>query len=286
MTQYFTIAGITWRVLLPEGAEPVRGDLADYETPEAQSWDHTLEIVLCADLPQPRGTLVFREPDKQIFVDSSTQQRYTGSVEWDLTHASQCITRQGDHSLVRLVLPENCAGITAKAVLNAMEAEHHIARRGGFLLHSAWAAWRGKAILFTAPSGTGKSTQAELWCRLRGAELINGDRAAVLVEDDSIHVRGIPFCGCSGVGKNAAMPLGAVVYLSQAPENTVTALTGIRAFRRIWEGCCVNLWDRQDVDCCAAAVTAVAERVRVYHLACTPDERAVRALEQRLEGFW
>ena len=167
-------------------------------------------------------------------------------------------------------------------VLSAMESEHRIVGRGGFLLHASWVRWKDRAILFTAPSGTGKSTQAELWCRLRGAELINGDRAAVFA-GETPQVRGIPFSGSSGVGKNARMPLAAVVYLSQAPQTTIEPLRGFRAFRKLWEGCSINLWDRADVDSCAENVTRVLGQVPMFHLACTPDASAVRALEQRLE---
>ena len=45
------------------------------------------------------------------------------------------------------------------------------------LMHGAVIAVGNKAWLFTAPSGTGKSTQAELWERYRNAEQINGDRS-------------------------------------------------------------------------------------------------------------
>ena len=47
----------------------------------------------------------------------------------------------------------------------------------GLLLHSSFIRWRGEGILFSAPSGTGKSTQADLWVKYEDAEILNGDRA-------------------------------------------------------------------------------------------------------------
>lgn len=134
-------------------------------------------------------------------------------------------------------------------------------------------------MLFTAPSGTGKSTQAQLWCDHRGAELINGDRIAV----GNGMIYGIPFCGSSTVAKNVTLPLAAVVYLSQAPTNTITRLRGVAAFRKLWEGCSVNVWDEEDMDRCSRAVMDTVAAVPVLHLACTPDERAVALLEQALK---
>ena len=287
MTQYFTLAGITWRVLLPEGTEPLRGGvLADFGAEAAERWDHTLHCDFCDSLPQIVGEPVFRDPGKWVYACDGGYRRYLGAVEQDLTRASLCIIRQGEHSRVLLRRERQDTRFTDKLLLNAMEAEHQIVRRDGLLLHAAWVRWKGQAILFTAPSGTGKSTQAELWCRLRGADLINGDRAAVFARPgERLQVRGIPFSGSSGVGRNAQMPLLAVVYLSQAGETTITRLGGYRAFRSIWEGCSVNLWDREDADRCAETIGRVLEQVPVYHLACTPDESAVRALQQQLEAL-
>ncbi len=285
MTQYFTVAGITWRVLSPPGTAPFRGGcLADFEITAPSGWDHTLDVQISSTLPCPQGRLVYQDPGKQIYAQEDLHMRYTGTVEKDPCQGNLYIARRADRSTV-IFRPEQQPGyITEKVILNAMEAEHQIVQRDGFLLHASWICHNGRAILFTAPSGTGKSTQAALWQQLRGAELINGDRAAVFAEADQWpQVRGSPFAGSSGVGKNRQMPLAALVYLSQAPETTITSLGGYRAFRNIWEGCCVNLWDREDVDRCAGTVARVLERVPVFHLACRPDESAVLALERRLE---
>ena len=55
-------------------------------------------------------------------------------------------------------------------------------------------AFQNKAILFSAPSGTGKSTQADLWQKyVRGVEIINGDRAIIGIEDNGVKAYGLPF---------------------------------------------------------------------------------------------
>jgi hypothetical protein len=163
-----------------------------------------------------------------------------------------------------------------------MEAEHKIVRKGGFLLHAAYIRHGEGAILFTAPSGTGKSTQAELWRSLRGAELINGDRAAVYSRENGVWVMGVPFSGSSGVAKNVSLPLKAIVYLAQSPLTSITSLSGFRAFRRLWEGCSVNVWNLDDVNTCTQNVMNAIGVVPVFYLACTPDESAVIALEKAL----
>mgnify|MGYP002512484484 CR=1 FL=1 len=155
----------------------------------------------------------------------------------------------------------------------------------GIQLHASAIAVDGKAYLFSAASGTGKSTQAALWEQFRGAQLINGDRAGVFVEPDGVFARGIPYCGSSGVNRNVCLRVKCIVSLSQAPVTSIAPLTGLRAFRQIWEGCTVNLWDRQAVMACSELVSQVVQRVPVFHLACTPDCSAVEALEQAINNL-
>lgn len=136
------------------------------------------------------------------------------------------------------------------------------------------------AILFTAPSGTGKSTQAELWKKYRNAEIINGDRAAVCVKEGKLTAEGIPFSGSSSYCSNRSVPLSAIVYLSQASETTIQILRGAEAFFKLWEGISVNSWVKEDVEHVSNVVQKVAEEIPVYHLSCTPDETAVTVLEE------
>ena len=109
--------------------------------------------------------------------------------------------------------------------------------------------------------------------------MINGDRIMLRSGQYGWEAVGIPFCGSSGIRENRILPLAAVVALSQAPVTAVAPLTGVRAFRKIWEGCTLQTWNRQDVDRCAGYVEALLGSVPVFHLACTPDISAVEALE-------
>jgi hypothetical protein len=280
MERCFCIAGLNWRIVTEEPWEPT-GLLSSFET-GAEHWDLTLEYRLCDELPEPEGTLIYEDPGMRAYDREGVQLRYGGSLHGGLEHARYCIRREG--KLSRVFLRRSATGerLSAHRVLDTMELEHRVVEHSGFVLHASWIERAGRGILFTAPSGTGKSTQAELWRSLRGARILNGDRAAVFAEPRA-QVRGIPFCGSSGIGLPGTTPLEAIVVLSQAKENHIRRLRGLEAFRRIWEGCSVNVWNREDLDRCARTVTQVLEQVPVYHLACTPDEDAVRTLEKVLE---
>lgn len=91
--------------------------------------------------------------------------------------------------------------------------EQLLNRRHGFVLHSAFVRWREKGILFSGPSGTGKSTQADLWERFEEAEILNGDRTVVRKVDGHWRAFGFPFSGSSDIYRNDSAPIAAVVVL-------------------------------------------------------------------------
>ena len=278
----YSFAGFTCAVTGPEGKLcPDNGDLAIFAAAEGEP-DHTLEFQIVEELSAPEGESIFQEHNIRVYRTEDAQISYKGLCAGDLNTAHLRIFRQGDKSTVQVKADSIRDRILSKLVLNAMEAEHHIVRHQGVLLHASFICHDGKAILFTAPSGTGKSTQAELWCRLRGARQINGDRASITVRDDEVRAWGVPFCGSSGVCENVSAPVAAIVYLSQAPATTITRLRSVSAYARVWEGCCVNTWDRLDVERCSQTVLDLLEKVPVFHLACTPDETAVAALERAI----
>lgn len=171
-------------------------------------------------------------------------------------------------------------GVGGKTVLNSLAVEHLGAQNGGIVLHSSFVEYNKKGILFTAPSDAGKSTRTDLWHKHRGAGIINGDRSAICVTEGGIVSYGNPFAGSSNICLKKILPLAAVVCLKQAPQNHIRRLVGAEAFCRIWEGCSVNAWDKADVAAASATVQQIICAVPVFDVACTPDEMAVKTLEE------
>lgn len=217
-----------------------------------------------------------------IYSGINTEVRYIGSSKdsWETAHTRA--EHRGKEHRIQLKEEHFPSRIGVKTVLEAMTTEHLIARNYGFIFHCSYIDYNGKAILFTAPSGTGKSTQAELWKCCRGAEIINGDRAAVRLVDGKLMAEGIPFAGSSEYCKNRSLPIEAIVYLGQAPVTTIRKLRGYEAFSKIWEGVSVNTWDKEDMERVSKVVQRAAAELPVFHMPCTPDESAVLVLEEAL----
>jgi len=283
MEKYYRFAGLEFVVQIPEGQEfSHNGPLEPFCVQRVED-PHWFYLTVMETLSSPEGEELAVRPDFRIYGQGDQQIRYIGAVaeNWDKAYirAEHC----GKQHHIQLKKTRFSGKIGDKSILNAMEAEHLIARNHGFVFHCAFVEYRGKAILFTAPSETGKSTQAELWRRYRGAEIINGDRAAVRLSEGTLLAEGIPFSGSSTYCKNRSLPLSAIVYLAQAPKTTIRKLRGYEAFSKIWEGISVNTWDRQDMELVSALVQKTAAEIPVFYMPCTPDADAVRILEEMLK---
>lgn len=151
------------------------------------------------------------------------------------------------------------------------------------ILHSAYMCYHGEAILFSAPSETGKSTQAALWEKYRGSRTINGDRSLLLQEDGRWKAFGWPVCGNSGICHNEKYPIRAIVMLKQAKENKAYPLKGFQALREIMEQITYNGWDKEFQFKVMDQLEKLLQEVPVYRLECDISENAVECLEKIFE---
>ena len=91
------------------------------------------------------------------------------------------------------------------------------------LFHGSSLAMDGRGYIFTAKSGTGKSTHTRLWREVFGDSvvMINDDKPLIKVENGSATVYGTPWCGKHGLGNNISAPLRAVISLERGKENLI-----------------------------------------------------------------
>lgn len=282
MKKHYRFAGAEVTVDIPENwmYEDDR-QLAPFRVSQVKN-PHTFYFEAVDSLPEPSGIMEVLLPGVRVYRQRDAYVRYIGSVEngWEKAYIRAEYGEKEHCVQVKVRYPLTHIGV--KTVLNALSAEHLVTEKHGFVFHCSYIAIHNRAILFTAPSGTGKSTQAELWKKLRGGEIINGDRAVVRLVDETLIAEGIPFAGSSEYCENRSLPIEAIVYLTQAPKTSIRKMRGFEAFSRIWEGVSVNTWSKEDVERVADVVQKAASETPAYHLACTPDESAVIALEEVL----
>lgn len=191
---------------------------------------------------------------------------------------------ESDGSVCRMtILSEYNGRFDAVTALRTANFNHIMLEHDAIILHSSYILHKGKAILFCAPSGTGKSTQADLWAKHRGAEIINGDRTLVRRIDGKFTANGVYYAGTSGICKDVTAPIAAIVMLGQAKENRVCRMSGAEVFLGLFRQSAYSKTVPTDPGLAAALLSDAAEKLPVIKLDCLPDESAVKALEDFME---
>ena len=91
------------------------------------------------------------------------------------------------------------------------------------LFHGSVVAVDGQGYLFTAKSGTGKSTHTRLWREVFGqrAVMVNDDKPFLQITDGSVLAHGTPWNGKHGLGSNLCVPLKAICLLERGEQNKI-----------------------------------------------------------------
>ena len=155
--------------------------------------------------------------------------------------------------------------------------------RNGCVFHASFLDVGGEAVLFTGPSGIGKSTQAGLWVDFESAEVVNGDRAALRRVNGRWTAFGFPASGTSGICRNRNLPLKAIVVLEQGSENRVDELPASAKIRALVSATELYPWDGDEIEMAISVAQDIVTDVPVIKLSCRPDRDAVKVLKAYLE---
>ena len=155
----------------------------------------------------------------------------------------------------------------------------------GMYIHGAAILYKGQAYLFTAPSGTGKSTHIRLWKQLLGDEavILNGDKPFLRRLNGRIMVCGSPWCGKEGWGINKDAPLGGIFILRRGETDRVEKLSDLEILDTLLAATIYP----EDLDLTQKLVElvgAIMEAVPIRALYCTQNLSAAQTVVQFIEG--
>lgn len=147
----------------------------------------------------------------------------------------------------------------------------------GLVVHSSTIKYEGKGIMFSAPSGIGKSTHVKLWQKYLGddVKVLNDDTPAVRIIDNKPYVFGTPWSGSSFIHSNDSAPLQAIVILEQAQENSIRRVLTQEAISKLMPRVFLPYFDQDMLNKTMTVFEKIIAKVPVYLLKCRPDEEAV-----------
>ena len=148
----------------------------------------------------------------------------------------------------------------------------------GMMLHASAVVADGEAYLFSAPSGTGKSTHTALWQRHFGGrvQMINDDKPIIRKKGGVFYVYGTPWMGKSNIGANISAPLGAVFLFERDRVNYAEKVSAGKVFPKLLEATLIS--KKQDrMSKILELYDEIFSAVDLYSLHCTISDDAVTA---------
>lgn len=145
------------------------------------------------------------------------------------------------------------------------------------LLHGSTIAVDGRAYLFTARSGTGKSTHTRLWRELFGsrAAMINDDKPFLKFTPEGIFACGSPWSGKHGLDSNISVPLKGICLLERGTENRITPLNQTDALAFLQKQCHIPA-DPGKLPRLQRLLACLTQRVPLWRMTCTKDPQAAQ----------
>ena len=282
MYYYLKIAGKLLQLETPDEFE-IAENIQHYFTSPAD--DDTMiaryRFVIDKTLQLAPEKILHSSPQRFIFENDSREYRVHFAPGTNIPIAYYCETPSDIYEIhiLEQSFPTHFFNLM---ILETLALEKILLPKDMLVLHSSYIIYDNKAILFTAPSGTGKSTQADLWKKYRNAEIVNGDRSIMQVTDHAVQTHSLPFCGSSGININKSAPLAGIIMLEQAPENSIQKCPPAMAIRKLYSECSINHWNSEAVETAFQIIEKIVERIPVYILKCTISEEAVNLVHNEL----
>ncbi|MBE7035298.1 MAG: hypothetical protein E7402_04130 [Ruminococcaceae bacterium] len=155
----------------------------------------------------------------------------------------------------------------------------------GMVFHGSSIAVNSQGLIFSAPSGTGKSTHTGLWLKhVPGTAMVNDDKPIIRMEADKPFLYGAPWSGKNSIHKNVRVPLAAIIFIERA---TTCALLPMDPMEAVWQILdavrkpALPVLAEKNMD----LVAKLVENLPIYLLRCDISEDAVRAAKQALRGL-
>lgn len=159
------------------------------------------------------------------------------------------------------------------------------ALHGKYALHSASNYYQEKAWLYSASSGTGKTTHVKLWEKLYAVPVLNGDLNLLGMEKDEVFVYGIPWCGTSGVYTTKKYPLGGIILLKRGTEKRVCKLPQDERQLYTAQRMISPAWTEKQVDDSLLFAEKLSDRIPIRQLYCTQEPSAVAVMKEYIDKY-
>lgn len=156
----------------------------------------------------------------------------------------------------------------------------------GIMLHASAVAMDNKAYLFSAPSGTGKSTHTKFWLEKFGdkAFILNDDKPAVRIIDKTVYAYGTPWSGKDDISVNTGVEVAGIFFLNRGSQNQIYKLDEIAKITNLYQACLKNV-DMKTATAQMEVFTKLIELVPIFKMQCTPTMDSVNVVYDFMKRY-
>jgi hypothetical protein len=153
------------------------------------------------------------------------------------------------------------------------------------LFHGSVVAVDGQAYLFTAKSGTGKSTHTRFWREIFGdrAIMVNDDKPFLRITQEGVVAYGSPWNGKHGLGNNIHVPLKAICILERGEENRIQPITPQEALPMLMQQS-QRPQNRKNLLKYMELVDQLSRKTEFYRMSCNMDPQAAVVAYEAMSG--
>lgn len=153
------------------------------------------------------------------------------------------------------------------------------------VFHGSTIAVDGEGFLFTAKSGTGKSTHTRFWRETFGdrAVMVNDDKPFLKIEQGRILACGSPWSGKHGLDTNVTVPLRGICILERGTENVIRRAEPREVIFMLLQQSNRPL-NPEKMGKYMDLVDAVSGNVPLWHMNCNLDPDAARVAWEGMTG--
>ena len=159
----------------------------------------------------------------------------------------------------------------------------HLFGHDTLLCHGSTVAVDGRAYLFTARCGTGKSTHTRLWREVFGdrAIMVNDDKPFLMVRDGGVLACGAPWSGKHGLDTNVSLPLAGICILERGTENAIHPIPAAQALPRLLHETHCPQGREEEFH---SLVAKLLENTPLWRMECTKDPEAARVAHNAMHN--
>ena len=241
----------------------------------------TFNLEIAGLTAQIRPLFVSTKEYFRRYLSEKPAQTAISVSEADLVHEQTCLDREAEEE--GLKKRRFTAPFLERAVIQRKMAQALLAY-DTLLLHGSTVAVDGRAYLFAAACGTGKSTHTRLWREVFGtrAVMINDDKPFLRLMPEGVLACGSPWSGKHGLDTNVSLPLQGICILRRGEENTICSLPAEEAFPLLCHYACLpgETLDPQ----AEALVKTLAARMPLWQMNCNMQPQAATVAHEAMSA--